>query len=183
MGSASTHLAGRFGGFGRPLRAGDVLDVNAAQASGLSRPLQHLYTQFTGTGAIRVTRGPQWEWFEFSEREQFLSCRYVVGEQSDRTGLRLGGPAVRPVEARQLLTEGVALGAIQVTSDGQPIILFVDQQTTGGYPKIANVAAVDLHRIGQLRPRDQVRFELISFEQAIALLREREAAIAEGIRA
>ena len=73
-----------------------------------------------------------------------------------------------------MLTEGVTLGAVQVPPGGQPIILFVEHQTTGGYPKPANVISADFWRLGQLRPRDEVRFELISLNRALALLREQE---------
>jgi antagonist of KipI len=73
-----------------------------------------------------------------------------------------------------MLTEGVPLGAVQVPPDGQPIILFVEHQTTGGYPKIANVISADFHALGQLRPRDQVRFEQISIDAALTLLRAQE---------
>ena len=73
-----------------------------------------------------------------------------------------------------MITEGVSLGAIQVTPSGQPIILFVEQQTTGGYPKIANVISADFHSLGQLRPRDEVRFERIEMDEALVLLREQE---------
>ena len=76
--------------------------------------------------------------------------------------------------AKQLLTDGIPLGAIQVPQDGQPIILFVDQQTTGGYPKIANVIAADMHHIGQLRPRDEVRFAEVTIAEAIDALRSQE---------
>jgi antagonist of KipI len=73
-----------------------------------------------------------------------------------------------------MLTEGVALGAVQVPPGGQPIVLFVEHQTTGGYPKPANVISADFWRLGQLRPRDEVRFELIPLDRALALLREQE---------
>jgi antagonist of KipI len=76
----------------------------------------------------------------------------------------------------------VSLGAIQVPADGQPIVLFVEHQTTGGYPKIANVIAADMHRVGQLRPRDVVHFTAVTFEQAHALFLELEADIV-GLRA
>lgn len=79
-----------------------------------------------------------------------------------------------------MITEGVALGAIQIPTEGSPIILFVEQQTTGGYPKIANVISADLHRVGQLRPRDEIRFELVSFEAARSLLIEQEKLLASG---
>jgi antagonist of KipI len=77
-----------------------------------------------------------------------------------------------------MITEGVSLGAIQVPPSGQPIILFVEQQTTGGYPKIANVISADLHSIGQLRPRDDVRFERVEMSAARSLLMQQEALLA-----
>jgi allophanate hydrolase subunit 2 len=93
-------------------------------------------------------------------------------------GLRLEGPAITQSAAREMITEGVSLGAIQVPAGGSPIILFVEQQTTGGYPKIANVISADLHRVGQLRPRDEIRFELLTFDQARSLLIEQEKLLA-----
>ena len=74
--------------------------------------------------------------------------------------------------------EGVSFGAIQITASGLPIILFVEQQTTGGYPKIANVISADLHSLGQLRPRDEIRFEQISWDAARTLLIEQEQLLA-----
>jgi len=88
-------------------------------------------------------------------------------------GLRLRGEPI-PSPPGQMLTEGVALGAIQVPPDGQPIILFVEHQTTGGYPKPANVISADFCRLGQLRPRHQIRFERVSLEGAYSLLQEQE---------
>jgi antagonist of KipI len=76
--------------------------------------------------------------------------------------------------AGEMITEGVALGAVQITPSGQPIILGVEQQTTGGYPKIANVIGADLHRLGQLRPRDELRFERIPLAVARSLWIEQE---------
>jgi antagonist of KipI len=80
-----------------------------------------------------------------------------------------------------MITEGVSLGAIQVPPGGQPILLFVEQQTTGGYPKIANVIAADLSSVGQLRPRDEIRFELISLETAVSILAEEEKLLAGAV--
>jgi allophanate hydrolase subunit 2 len=88
-------------------------------------------------------------------------------------GLRLRGPAI-PGPAGHMLTEGVSLGAVQIPPGGQPIILFVEHQTTGGYPKPANVISADLWRIGQLRPRDEVRFERVTVDDALTLLRAQE---------
>jgi biotin-dependent carboxylase-like uncharacterized protein len=174
MGSSSTDLAGRFGGHeGRHLRPGDVLRFGAG-AHGAVRKLRPGALDSMMSGNIRLTRGVQWDWFDADAVARFLEAEYIVTEQSNRAGLRLKGPAIKLKESTQLLTEGVALGAVQIPPDGQPIILFVDQQTTGGYPKIANAIAADLHRIGQLRPRDKIRFELVSIERAVELLRKQE---------
>lgn len=175
MGSASTLVAARFGGFhGRRLQSGDVLQVRtggsfrdrslrsgALDSKRIPRPL-------------RITKGAQQDWFGPEAWEDLFSSAYVVSELSDRKGVRLKGENVRPREPSELLTEGIPLGAIQVPPDGQPIILFVDQQTTGGYPKIANVIAADMPGVGQLRPRDQVRFTEVSIAEAVKALREQE---------
>jgi antagonist of KipI len=93
-------------------------------------------------------------------------------------GIRLEGPPISLDTSREMITEGVSLGAIQVTPSGQPIILFVEQQTTGGYPKIANVISADLHSLGQLRPRDEIRFERVEMREARSLLIQQEALLA-----
>jgi antagonist of KipI len=75
------------------------------------------------------------------------------------------------------LTEGVCLGAVQIPSGGLPIVLSVEHQTTGGYPKIANVIAADLARLGTLRPRDTIRFAPVDLTEARALFREQQDAL------
>jgi antagonist of KipI len=175
MGSAATDVRGQFGGFeGRRLRAGDVLSASDAQIGGARRLKPGVPDAVSRHDTVRVTRGAQQEWFGPEALEALFSCPYSISDQSDRTGLRLKGEALRPREHAQLLTDGIPLGAMQVPQDGQPIILFVDQQTTGGYPKIANVIMADMHHIGQLRPHEQVRFYEVSIPQAITLLKEQE---------
>ena len=121
------------------------------------------------TGPLRTTAGPQEELFA----GELYAGEYTLTEESNRMGLRLRGPAIASSPGG-MLTEGVALGAIQVPPDGQPIILFVEHQTTGGYPKPANVISADFPRLGQLRPRDRVTFEQVTIEQALRLLQEQE---------
>ena len=181
MASASTHLAASFGGFkGRALKPGDELQCDTLPCTSVRSAPTQLREVFRPAGRIRVTAGLQWDWFANEMTHRFLSSQFELSELSDRSGLRLSGPEIRADQHSELLTEGVPLGAIQVPPNAQPIILFVDQQTTGGYPKIANIASVDLHRIGQLRPRDKISFESISVESAIDLFRERERIIAEA---
>ena len=93
-------------------------------------------------------------------------------------GLRLEGPAIASTSGGEMISEGVSLGAVQITAGGLPIILFVEQQTTGGYPKIANVISADLCSLGQLRPRDEIRFERVEMETARALFWAQEKLLA-----
>jgi antagonist of KipI len=173
MGSASTAIAGRFGGFrGRRLQKDDVLQIGKHGSSGIRSLRPGTLDSLQTSHPLRVTKGAQQDWFAPEAFAKLFSCAYVVTEQSDRSGLRLTGNAVHPRNQSNLLTDGIPLGAIQVPQDGQPIILFVDQQTTGGYPKIANVIAADLHRVGQLRPRDQVQFAEVSIADAIQALQD-----------
>ena len=175
MGSASTNMAGHFGGFeGRALRKGDLLGVRKGPNSRVSTLKPGAVDGLYSRDPLRATRGAQHDWFGVEAFGKLFSCPYTVSEQSNRSALRLKGESISPRIRSQLLTEGVSLGAIQVPQDEQPIILFVDQQTTGGYPKIANVISADLCRVGQLRPREQVRFVEVTIPVAIRLLQEQE---------
>lgn len=89
---------------------------------------------------------------------------YEVTNHANRRGIRLAGPALN--FNHEIITEGVNAGAIQVPPSGQPVILFYDQTTTGGYPKLGTILRADLPRVGQLRPRDQVVLRYISWEDA-----------------
>jgi allophanate hydrolase subunit 2 len=129
---------------------------------------------------LRVTPGPQSDWFPEAAQRAFYESRYRVAEESNRMGIRLEGGAAPEGAGGKMISEGVSLGAIQVPEGGQPIILFVEQQTTGGYPKIANVISADFHCLGQLRPRDEIRFERVDLETARALLREQEKFLASA---
>lgn len=176
LGSASTHILSGLGGFdGRALRKGDVLRVGPASAVFESRRLRpEAAEHLAPRKQLRVTRGPQWGWFPEASQRAFLETAYRVTEESNRMGLRLEGATIRSSSTASMITEGVSLGAIQIPANGKPIILFVEQQTTGGYPKIANIIAADLASVGQLRPRDGISFELVSPETARALICEQE---------
>jgi antagonist of KipI len=176
LGSASTHVLTGLGGVdGRPIRKGDVLKITPAAETFRHRTIDpRIVERLAHRKILRVTVGPQSDWFPESSQRLFYSSTYRVAEDSNRMGLRLEGSPVPERAGRQMITEGVSLGAIQIPAAGQPIILFVDQQTTGGYPKIANVISADLHRIGQLRPRDEIRFEQVELEAARSLLTEQE---------
>lgn len=175
--SASTNMVARFGGLhGRILRKGDRLFIGTSPAK-KTRVLnvEKMYSRkAAGEIVLRVTRGVQQEWFAADDLNAFFSEPFKVSEQCGRTGIRIVGERIVARHTSQLLTDGIPLGAVQVPPEGLPIILFVDQQTTGGYPKIANVIAADMHSVGQLRPQDVVRFQEVSMDEAVHLLREQE---------
>ncbi len=176
LGSASTHILSGLGGFkGRALRKGDVLSIASASQPYRRRTVApRVLSRLSPRKILRCTPGPQSEWFPESSQSLFYNSTYLVAEESNRMGLRLEGPSVPVSSGGHMITEGVSLGAIQVPGGGSPIILFVEQQTTGGYPKIANVISADLPGVGQLRPRDEIRFECVTFEVARSLLHEQE---------
>jgi biotin-dependent carboxylase-like uncharacterized protein len=166
MGSASVHVMTGVGG--RPLRKGDRLAIGNAAVRRPRKPARGVPAYF-GAASLRATAGPQAHWFG----EELYASQYVVSEESNRMGIRLKGPNLA-APGGHMITEGVPLGAVQTPPDGQPIILFVEHQTTGGYPKPANVISADFWRLGQLRPRDEVSFERVTLEGALSLLREQE---------
>ena len=176
LGSASTHLLSGLGGHeGRALRKGDVLRLGTPEKGIRQRKIsQTVLLSLKPRKVLRVTEGPQNDQFSVDTRQTFFRETFRVSEESDRMGLRLEGPTLAARTRGEMITEGVPLGAIQVTPSGQPIVLFVEQQTTGGYPKIANVIGVDLHRLGQLRPRVEIRFERTSLAVARSLWMEQE---------
>jgi antagonist of KipI len=176
LGSASTHLLSGVGGHnGRALRKGDVLKLGTPAKKILNRKIsEHVLLTLMPRKVLRVTDGPQIDTFSERSKTAFFRGNFAVSESSDRTGLRLEGNRLHSNADGEMITEGVSLGAIQLTPSGQSIILFVEQQTTGGYPKIANVIGTDLHRLGQLRPRTIIRFERTSLAVARSLWMEQE---------
>ena len=177
LNSSSTHLLSGSGGHeGRALRKGDVLKIGPSAAPFLKSSVSaSVLAKLSPRKALRVTPGPQDDWFSAEARHVFLASSYRVAEESNRMGLRLEGPPLAMDSTGEMISEGVSLGAVQITAGGLPIILFVEQQTTGGYAKIANVISADFHSLGQLRPRDEIRFESVDWSSARSLLMEQEA--------
>ncbi len=176
FGSRSTHLSGPWGGpFHRSLQTGDIL--RSAHSKCWPRPrrsgiqVRSLYRSFH---ELRVTLGPQADDYSADVREKFFNSDFEVSADSNRRGLRLIGPSIHSLNDDELISEGVAAGAIQVTSSGQPLILFCEQQTTGGYRKIANVIGADLFKLGQLRPGQKIRFRRVEFDEAWEALAEQD---------
>jgi biotin-dependent carboxylase-like uncharacterized protein len=176
LSGSSTHLQVSIGGSrGGPVRSGDTFELGDAISSNHALSVRpEILEKLVRPRPLRVTDGPQAHLFAATERSLFFSSVYEVKEDSNRMGLRLSGPALTHVVREEMTTEGVSLGAIQIPPNGEPIILFVEHPTTGGYPKIANIILADIHRVGQLKPRDDVRFEFVTLDAAFTMLSEQE---------
>ncbi len=109
---------------------------------------------------LRVRAGPREDWFADGALDVLCGAEYTVTPASDRTGLRLDGPALARARAGELPSEGMVTGALQVPPDGRPILLLADHGSTGGYPVLAVVVSADIGRAAQLRPGRPVRFSV-----------------------
>jgi antagonist of KipI len=185
LGSRSTYLRGRFGGLdGRLLQPGDVLRSGPPR-----RPLELLSARtlprtarpaYGPSPTVAVIRGPQVERFEPASLHSFFSQRFRLSLTSDRMGYRLEGALPVQAGSADITSEGLAMGAVQVPADGQPIVMMADCATVGGYPKIAAVVSADLPLLAQCTPgRDEVAFTEITVQAA----QERYRAAIHGLQA
>ncbi|MEZ5425426.1 MAG: biotin-dependent carboxyltransferase family protein [Pyrinomonadaceae bacterium] len=169
--SASTNLRAGIGGFkGRALRNGDliVFGRECAEESGaatffLSPFFSPLLFQ---NEKIRIIPGPEFEELTALSESLFLKEEFTVGLESDRMGYRLSGPGLFLLDELELVSAAAAFGTVQLLPDGQLIILMADHQTTGGYPRIGNVISADLPRLAQFGPKDRIKFETVSVQEA-----------------
>ncbi len=181
MGSFSTLTRAQIGGFeGRVLADGDLLPLAREEAE--ERPeLKLPDLDLAVPPRIRLVLGPQDDYFTPEALATLLSASYEVTRAADRMGIRLAGPPLAHAKGFNIVSDGIAAGSIQVPGDGQPIILLADRQTTGGYPKIATVASVDLPALGRIGPGAKLQFEAISVEVAEDL-RRAQARVEAGWR-
>ena len=181
LGSHATHTRTGFGGVnGCAIEAGDRLGIersglpkpslSAIVAPWLDRPLK----------TIRVVLGPQHDYFADDQIAAFLAGPWSVSAKHDRMAYFLEGPRLTHARGYNIVSDGIAMGAIQVPGDGRPIVLMADRQSTGGYPKIATVIGPDLGKLAQARPGTAFTFEAVSIAQAVAARREEAALLARG---
>ena len=182
LGSHATHTRTGFGGVnGRAIAAGDRLrfersgssqsSIGAITAPWLDRPVD----------TIRVVLGPQHDYFADDQIAEFLAGPWTVSARSDRMAYFLDGPRLTHARGYNIVSDGIAMGAIQVPGDGRPIVLMADRQSTGGYPKIATVIGPDIGRLAQARPGAMFGFAAVSIEAAVAARREEAALLARGV--
>jgi len=172
LGSRSTYARGGFGGYsGRALTEGDELSLRqAAVPVGYEQRLPE--GVLPRPRSVRVVLGPQDDHFAPEAIANLRACAYTVSKASDRMGMRLEGRPLTHRERFNIVSDGIAPGAIQVPGDGLPIILLADRQTTGGYTKIATVISADLAALGRLRPGDNLGFRIVGLDDAAAARRE-----------
>ncbi len=172
LGSRATYLNGGFGGWqGRALLPGDHLPLGqkahrdlvmraGASVPNVQRPA------YSSSPVIRVVLGPQLDHFSAQTQDMFLHEPYMLSQASDRMGIRLQGPPIAHQKEPGITSDGVVTGSIQIPPDGMPIVMMVDHQTTGGYPKIGTVIQADLPLLAQCLPGDSVRFRAVTLEEA-----------------
>ena len=177
MGSRSTNMKAKIGGYqGRKLQKDDVIGFRAPKADLKNLGLRHTSPEFVPRAEykLRVVFGPQDDAFTERGITTFLSSVYTLTPEFDRMGCRLDGELIEHVKSGDIISDGIAFGAVQVPSAGKPIIMLADRQTTGGYAKIANVISADFRILAQLKAGDKVRFEKVSIAAAQeALLAQR----------
>jgi antagonist of KipI len=202
LGSRSTYLPAAYGGLdGRALRAGDVLTLDAAAPALAAVRFARLKDTRTAPGfrstgwrvqamtlpaettvAVRAMEGRHYAQFDAGSKRAFFDATWRVSQDSNRMGFRLTGPALVRRSAGELLSEPTCLGTVQAPADGSVIVLMADHQTTGGYPKIAEVAGADVALLSQVAPGAALRFARCTVGEAREALQRMHAKIATIIR-
>lgn len=199
MNSKSTYLRGGIGGYeGRALQTDDKLHSNQLPERMISL-FQQLkrkchsrsfiattwyvhsehFMKTKQASIIRVIRGAEFDRFTQASQSRLFEEDFQITPKSDRMGYRMSGAILELEESFELISEAVSHGTVQVPQDGNPIILLADRQTTGGYPRIAQVATVDLPNIAQLKPGEKIQFNEITLEEAEQLYLKQEQWIEE----
>ena len=168
-GSKSTLLRSSLGGFqGRKLQTGDLLPLAAPRTEVANQGLRRLPPQppFSRSITVRVIPGPQEDRFSQRGLDTFYHSAFTVTDKSDRMGCRLSGPKIEHSGDPNIISDGIPLGAVQVPSSGEPMIMMSEHQGSGGYTKIANVITVDIPLVAQCPPGAEIRFQAVTVEEA-----------------
>ena len=163
------------------LAAGDVMPLSEPRT--LEPKLANIEAPWLARDGttVHVVLGPQDDYFAKTTIDTFLAGPWTISPRSDRMAYLLDGPALTHAKGFNIVSDGIAFGAIQVPGDGKPVVLMADRQPTGGYPKIANVIGADLGKIAQLRPGARISFASVAIEEAVAARRAAARALARAI--
>jgi antagonist of KipI len=165
-------LTAKVGGFeGRALKQGDKLLLKDQRSkikdqSPKYKISQQLFPSYSRFPTVRVIAGAEFDLLTALSQETFLKENFLIAPNSDRMGFRLTGESIYLLEEKELISSAVNFGTIQLLPDGQMIILMADHQTSGGYPRLANVIDTDLPLVAQLGAGDKLAFHLITLEEA-----------------
>ncbi len=168
--SSSTNLRAAIGGIsGRSLIDNDILEFSNAKQTGQEKRFrigQSLLPAYSTAPTIRILAGAEYRDLTALSEMNFLEESYTIASESDRMGFRLSGKPLHLLSNSEMVSSGVNFGTIQLLPNGQLIVLMADHQTTGGYPRIANIIAQDLPLIAQLNSGDQIDFQIVNLKQA-----------------
>jgi antagonist of KipI len=182
MGSASTYTPSGIGGInGRNLITGDMLafkreqNLHAASnlhmlPSGVGISHWHTAELFAATpdvATVHAIKGPEFDLFNSTSQENIFNAVFTISSQSNRMGYRLEGKKIALEQQTEIVSTAVTAGVVQVTHEGDPIILMADAQTTGGYPRIARICAADISLLAQTRPGVKIQFKEIREEESL----------------
>ena len=186
LGSRATHVASQLGGHaGRALRAGDRARVAGARGRAHARTLTpKIAAELDGMlrqPTLRATDAAHAAAFTDDARAEFWRGQFTVTDRCDRAGIRLHGPLLASPNQGVMRSEGLPRGAIEISGDGEAIVLLSDGPPTGGYPTPACVASVDHPRLGQLRPRETIGLQRVSLDEARSLFAAREAWLGRAV--
>ncbi len=173
LGSRSTYLRGKLGGFeGRAIARGDIISTGYPHSlwermSGFQLP-EELLPDYDIQRKLKAVPGPQEDHFSKEAVDLFFSTEWKIGNSSDRMGYRLEGNRIEHLESADIVSDAIPPGSIQIPGDGQPIVMLADSQTTGGYTKIAVLCSEDRAYLAQRMPGETASFQKISQASAIA---------------
>lgn len=194
LGSKATYLRAGLGGFeGRALRTGDLIPTHPPTSKGLTllldatnnaaahgytqahwTPDPQLYPAYQASPTVRAIKGSEYELLSETSKAQIWSERFQVSVNSDRMGYRLQGVSLYLQAQTELISSAVTFGTVQLPPEGQPIVLMADHQTTGGYPRVAQVISADLPILAQVVPGQTIQLQEVSLEEAQQLFIRQE---------
>ena len=148
---------------GDKLKSDDKIFFNNFNAEDKLKKIQF---DFDKDNTIRVMKGLQIDYFSKKSQEDFFSMEYKISRLTDRMGMRLEGVKLENTVNKNIKSEGITKGSIQIPGDGQPIVLLSDHPTIGGYPKIANVISADYDKLIQKTPGTKIKFKLVDLSVA-----------------
>ncbi len=187
LGSRSTYLRAGIGGLdGRGLKKDDRLSTGEnpvlwqrCEGFEVSPAIRRILAPQTSETPLRVVLGPQDDLFTDEGITTFLRSEYTISKDADRMGYRLEGPSVQHKSGADIVSDAIPLGSIQIPGHGKPIAMLADRQTTGGYTKIAVLISPDIAALAQQLPGHKVRFQAVSFAEALSLHRKNIESLAK----